>query len=123
MLKELYEEGKHSDVTLVCEDQTQFKAHKIVLSACSPFFKRIIVNNPSEDTLIHLCGVQSYQMKSILQLMYLGEGRFCSERIEEIIKFAKDLEIKGFNKNVEIPNVEEDDTEETAMDDVENEYE
>ena len=34
MLKDLYEEGKHADVTLVCDDQTQFKAHKIVLRAC-----------------------------------------------------------------------------------------
>ena len=24
MFKDLYEEGKHSDVTLVCDDQTQF---------------------------------------------------------------------------------------------------
>ena len=35
MFKDLYEEEKHSDVTLVCDDQTQFKAHKIVLRACS----------------------------------------------------------------------------------------
>ena len=27
MFKDLYEEEKHSDVTLVCDDQTQFKAH------------------------------------------------------------------------------------------------
>ena len=39
MFKDLYEEEKYSDVTLVCDDQTQFKAHKIVLSACSPVFK------------------------------------------------------------------------------------
>ena len=42
MFKELYEEGKHSDVTLVCDDKTQFKAHKIVLSACSPVLKKVI---------------------------------------------------------------------------------
>ena len=36
MFKDLYQEGSHSDVTLVSDDQTQFKAHKIVLSACSP---------------------------------------------------------------------------------------
>ena len=40
MCKDLYEEGKHSDVTLVCDDLTQFKAHKIVLNACSSVFKR-----------------------------------------------------------------------------------
>ena len=44
MFKDLYQEAKHSDVTLVSDDQTQFKAHKIVLSACSPVFKKIQVN-------------------------------------------------------------------------------
>ena len=47
MFKDLYEEGKHCDVTLISDDQTQFKAHKIVLSACSPVFKMIIDNNPT----------------------------------------------------------------------------
>ena len=52
MFKDLYEEGQHSDVTLVCEDQTHFKAHKIVLRACSPVFKKIIDNNPTQHSLI-----------------------------------------------------------------------
>ena len=42
IFKDLYEEGRHTDVTLVSDDQTQFKAHKFILSACSPVFKKII---------------------------------------------------------------------------------
>ena len=34
IFKDLYQGESHSDVTLVSDDQTQFKAHKIVLSAC-----------------------------------------------------------------------------------------
>merc|ERR1712072_1239609 len=114
MFKDLYEEGKHSDVTLVCDDQTQFKAHKIILSACSPVFRRIIDNNPSQHPLIYLRGIQSYEMESILQFMYLGEARFYYERMGEFIKVAKDLEVKDISKGVEIPNEKEDDTEETV---------
>ena len=121
MFKDLYEEGKHSDVTLVCDDQTQFKAHKIVLSACSPVFKKIIDNNPSQHPLIYLRGIQSYEMESILQFMYLGEGRFYYERMGEFIKVAKDLEVKEISKGVEMQNEEEDVTEETVMDDEEKE--
>merc|ERR1711981_1068625 len=117
IFKELYEEGKHSDVTLVCDDQAQFKAHKIVLSACSGVFKKIIDNNPSQHPLIYLRGIQSYEMESILQFMYLGEGRFYYERMGEFIKVAKELEVKEISKGVEIPNVEEDVTEKTDMDD------
>ena len=72
MFKDLYEEEKYSDVTLVCDDQTQFSAHKIVLRACSPVFKKIIDNNPIQHPLIYLRGIQSFEMESILQFMYLG---------------------------------------------------
>ena len=59
MFKDLYQEGRYSDVTLVSDDQTQFKAHKIVLSACSPVFKKIIDSNPSQHPLIYLRGILS----------------------------------------------------------------
>ena len=123
MFKDLYEEGKHSDVTLVCDDQTQFKAHKIVLSACSPVFKKIIDNNPSQHPLIYLRGIQSYEMESILQFMYLGEGKFYYERMAEFIKVAKDLEVKEISKGAEIPNVEDIIMEETITEDEEKETE
>ena len=35
------------DVTLVAEDSTQIKAHKLVLSSCSEYFKNIFRNNYS----------------------------------------------------------------------------
>ena len=82
---------------------------------------KIIDNNPSQHPLIYLRGIQSYEMESILQFMYLGEGRFYYERMGELIKVAKDLEVKEISKGVEIPNVEEDFIEETDMDDEEKE--
>ena len=100
IFKELFEEEKYSDVTLVSDDQIQFKAHKIVLSACSPVFKKIIDNNPSQHPLIYLRGIQSYEMESILQFMYLGEGRFQNERMEEFLKVAQDLELKEISTDV-----------------------
>ena len=102
MFKDLYQEGRYTDVTLVSDDQTQFKAHKIVLSACSPVFKKIIDSNPSQHPLIYLRGIQSYEMESVLQFMYLGEGKFYQERMGEFIKVAKDLEMKDLNKDVEM---------------------
>ena len=115
--QQLYQEGEYSDVTLVSDDQTQFKAHKIVLSACSPVFKKIIDNNPSQHPLIYLRGIQSYEMESILQFMYLGEGKFYYERMAEFIKVAKDLEMNDISKGVEMPNKVEDVHKESVLDD------
>ena len=51
MSRDLYLEGKYSDVTLVSDDQTQFKAHKIVLSASSPVIKKFLMNFPSNNVI------------------------------------------------------------------------
>ena len=115
MFKDLYQDGRHTDVTLVSDDQTQFKAHKIVLSACSPVFKKIIDSNPSQHPLIYLRGVQSYEVESILQFMYLGEGRFYHERMGEFIKVAQDLEVKEISDGVEMGSGEEETAEEDVI--------
>ena len=39
MMKELMMNDDFADVTLVSEDRKQIKAHKNILSACSPVFK------------------------------------------------------------------------------------
>ena len=104
MLKDLHQEGRYADVTLVSDDQTQFKAHKIILSASSPVFMKIIDNNPSQHPLIYLSGVKSYELESILQFMYLGETKVCQERIGKFVKLAKDLEVKEISEGIEMQN-------------------
>ena len=42
MMENLLNSNRSADVTLVCNDKTKFKAHKFVLSACSPVFQSII---------------------------------------------------------------------------------
>ena len=117
MFKDLHQEGRYTDVTLISDDQTQFKAHKIVLSACSPVFKKIIDNNPTQHPLIYLRGIHSYEMDSILQFMYLGEARSYQERMEEFVKVAKGLEVKEISDIVEKWNDGEEITEKFILKD------
>ena len=56
LLSELYSTSSFSDVTLVCDDQTQFKAHKFVLSACSSVFRNILSSNVTSP-FIYLRGI------------------------------------------------------------------
>ena len=110
VVRDLFEGGKLSDVTVVTEDQTQFKAHKILLSACSPVLEKIIHMDPSEQSLIFLMGVQAQEMESILQFMYLGEARFFPHRMRHFLRLARDLEMKDINIGIEFAY----DDEETA---------
>ena len=42
-----------TDVTLVCNDQKKIKAHKVVLSACSPVFRNILSENNHPHPMIY----------------------------------------------------------------------
>ena len=66
-LKELLTENIFADVTLVSDDHIQIPAHKLVLSACSPILKNLLLNNPQSHSLIYLQGVKQQELRSILQ--------------------------------------------------------
>ena len=56
------------DVTLVGDDHKQVSAHKLVLSACSEYFKDIFKNNNKQNVHPFLClnGVSSEDLKNVL---------------------------------------------------------
>ena len=45
VFKELWVDRDLSDVTLATEDGGQLSAHKVILAACSPLFKRLLHKN------------------------------------------------------------------------------
>ena len=44
--RDLREEKDFFDVTLACDDSSQVAAHKVILAACSPFFREVLRRNP-----------------------------------------------------------------------------
>ena len=111
MMVNLMESNETADVTLVCEDKTQFKAHKFVLNSCSPFFHSIINAFPhKENSVIFLRGVFSQEIKSILQFMYVGQATVYQERMNEFLNVAKSLEIKEISKDVDCDGTEASET-------------
>ena len=94
MLHEMMKSDELTDVTLVCDDMRQLKAHKIVLSACSSVFRKIIEHLPDKNSVIYLRGIQHQEMESILEFMYMGVATLLQERMNEFFSVAKSLEIK-----------------------------
>ena len=101
MLQEMMKSKELTDVTLVCDDKRQIKAHKIVLSACSSVFKSIITDLPQNSSVIYLRGIQHQEMESILEFMYLGVVTVYQDRMNEFLNIAKNLEIKEISKDVD----------------------
>ncbi|KAJ6642216.1 Protein bric-a-brac 1 [Pseudolycoriella hygida] len=70
---QLLETQAFVDVSLACEDNT-LKAHKVVLSACSAYFKKILLDNPcTHPTIILPSEICFSDLRSIIEFVYRGE--------------------------------------------------
>jgi len=87
------EEGHFYDVTLVSDDQKQFKAHKVILSAFSPVLKTLLVNNPHSHPLLYLRGMKERNIQAILDYIYFGETKIHLENVNEFLNASKDFGI------------------------------
>lgn len=91
----LRQEEDFYDVTLVSEDELQLSAHKLVLSACSSFFKNILKKNVHTKPLIYLSGISSDNLKNILDYVYCGEVQLFQDQVDSFLDVAKKLQISG----------------------------
>ena len=94
MMKDMMENNNFADVTLICEDKKRIRAHKNILSACSPILKDIFHADTNSHCNIYLRGIFHSEMESILQFIYLGEATFHEERMNEFLEVSKSLEIQ-----------------------------
>lgn len=93
------------DVTLVCENE-QINAHKVIISACSPFFRNILTRNPHKNPLVYLKGVHLSDMQSILDFMYHGEVSVSQDNLNNFLSVAENLEVKGLTQKQSSENKE-----------------
>ena len=91
----LREEKEFFDVTLVSDDERQIPAHKLVLSACSDFFKSILRNNSHSHPLLYLSGINSTNLSLILDYIYQGEVQIYQEHLDSFLEVAQKLKIEG----------------------------
>ncbi|KAG5878843.1 hypothetical protein JTB14_018983 [Gonioctena quinquepunctata] len=92
--RHLRDEEDFVDVTLAC-DGCSFTAHKVVLSACSPYFKRLLKANPCKHPIVILRDVQQKDMESLLRFMYNGEVHIGQEHLTDFLKTAQMLQVRG----------------------------
>lgn len=82
------------DVTLACEGHS-VKAHKMVLSACSPYFQSLFFDNPCQHPIVILKDIKWPELKAVVEFMYKGEINVSQEQIGPLLKVAESLKIRG----------------------------
>merc|ERR1712233_242821 len=101
--RELRDDKDFFDVTLACDDE-QIQAHKVILSACSPFFRQILRRNVHQHPLLYLKGVKYTDIQSVLNFMYHGEVNVAQENLNSFLAVAEDLKVKGLTQNKSGPS-------------------
>ncbi|XP_044751606.1 protein abrupt-like [Coccinella septempunctata] len=97
-----FESLQHSeelvDVTLTCEG-INLKAHKFILSACSPYFRTVFKENPCPHPIVILKDVVYTDLIAVINFMYHGEVMVSEEQLPSFLSTAKLLQVSGLNSS------------------------
>ncbi|XP_069194823.1 protein bric-a-brac 1 isoform X7 [Procambarus clarkii] len=82
------------DVTLACDGKS-FSAHRVVLSACSPYFQTLFQTNPCKHPIVFLKDVKGQELEALIEFIYKGEVSVSQSELASLISTAENLKIKG----------------------------
>ncbi|XP_030766261.1 protein bric-a-brac 1-like isoform X2 [Sitophilus oryzae] len=91
---QLFQSESFVDVTLACDGHS-VKAHKMVLSACSPYFQALFFDNPCQHPIVIMRDIKWPELKAAVEFMYKGEINVSQEQIGPLLKVAETLKIRG----------------------------
>ncbi|XP_013168501.1 PREDICTED: broad-complex core protein isoform 6 [Papilio xuthus] len=88
-----------ADVTLYCEGR-QFKAHKVILAACSKHFQELFDSAPPSHAgacYVILEATSADNMQALLEFMYKGEVHVSQDALSSFLKSGENLQVKGLS--------------------------
>ena len=97
-LEELHQNGDFADITLVSGDGVRVQCHRLVLSAGSTYFRRILVDVPTaccQHPVIILPDIKGKVLNAIVGYLYNGETNVDHGMLEEFLQSASGLNVKG----------------------------
>ena len=118
----LRSEEEFFDVSLVSDDQKMMSAHKLVLSASSPYFKHILTHNKHSHPLLCLDGVSSGELQFVLDYIYQGEVQIYQEQLDRFLEVAQRLKLEGLTGKEEDQEKFENDTLKETVISVDDDY-
>ncbi|XP_043208010.1 broad-complex core protein isoforms 1/2/3/4/5-like isoform X1 [Amphibalanus amphitrite] len=84
------------DITLCCEGK-KLKAHKMMLSAASPFFRDLLQENPCQHPVFVLRDTRCQDMAAIIEFVYRGSVNVSQAQLASFIQTAELLQIRGLS--------------------------
>lgn len=90
-----------TDVTLCCEGK-RLRAHKIILSVCSTYFRETFMENPCKHPVVIFKNVKFDDLANIVEFMYKGEVSISQDSLSSFLHVAEMLQVRGLSENQEI---------------------
>lgn len=110
VFSQLLQEESLVDVTLACSEEGRLiRAHKVVLSACSAYFKALFLDHPTRHPIVVLKDVQFAELRDLVEFMYRGEVNVDHRQLTTLLKTAESLKVKGL-ADMARPSDGDDDT-------------
>jgi hypothetical protein len=84
------------DFYALCILGVTFKAHKLILAACSKHFQDLFETAPfCPSVLVILDGTSSSNMSALLEFMYKGEVHVSQDSLPSFLKAAECLQVEA----------------------------
>ena len=96
-IHDLQGNGDFSDVTLVCEEDLHIEAHRVILSACSPFFMNIFKKNKHSHPMIYMRGLKTRDLAAAIEFIYHGETNIFKDDFDTFLVLAEELQLNGLS--------------------------
>ena len=89
-----------TDVTLICKGGQTIRAHRVVLSTFSPYFRAIFeaqpfANNPCQYPVIVIKDLELSELRAIVDFIYRGEVSVVRDKLPMVLQAARALEVSG----------------------------
>lgn len=83
------------DVTLAC-DGGSIKCHRVVLSACSDYLERLLLDIPCSHPVIFLRDTRMWELHALVEFMYRGEVYVEQQQLAKLMQAAEALQVSIF---------------------------
>jgi hypothetical protein len=97
---DLRNEDEFLDVTVAIDQDHQLRAHKVILSASSPYFRSLLKRNPAQHpVLVMPPNIRYSDLVAVIDFIYQGEVKIPDTEFNEFVSLAQLLKIKGLTED------------------------
>ncbi|XP_037078191.1 protein bric-a-brac 1-like isoform X3 [Pollicipes pollicipes] len=102
LFNDLRRDGELVDVTLCAQGQ-QIKVHRMMLSACSPYFRDVLKGNLGTHPVFFMRDISFKDLANIVEFMYRGKVNVAQSELGSFLKTAETLQVRGLTGDDEPP--------------------